>query len=94
MLLGLALLVAQAGAQAHAYSHLQGTSTKSDLGAAGQLCRECLSFAPVAMPGGTPQAVEFTIAVAQIECPALPYALPVKQTSVAYYRSRAPPGLL
>jgi hypothetical protein len=94
LLLGLALLVAQAGAQAHAYSHMQGSATKSDVGAAGQLCRECLSFAPVALPGGSPSAVEFAITVGAVECPALSYALPVQQTYIAYYRSRAPPTLL
>lgn len=92
-LLALALLVAQAGAQAHAYSHLQD-GTKSDFGAAGQLCLECLSFATVASPGGSPQTVEFNIAVAAPEHVPCPDALPIRQAFHSHYRSRAPPVLL
>ena len=43
-----ALLIAQAGAQAHAYSHLRSISDPSGLpGAPAQLCSECLLFAPL-----------------------------------------------
>jgi hypothetical protein len=88
------LLLAQAGAQAHAYSHLQNGAAKSDFGAAGQLCLDCLSFATVASPGGSPQALEFSVTVdtpEQIRCPD---ALPIRQALHSYYRSRAPPVLL
>jgi len=44
----LALLIAQGGAQAHAYSHLQSGVDPSGLaGSRGQLCAECLLFAPL-----------------------------------------------
>src|SRR4051812_1227936 len=93
LLLALALLVAQAGAQAHAYSHLQNSAAKSNFGA-GQLCRDCLSFAPVASPGGTPQVVEFSVPVNTTEHTLCADVLPVGQAPVLHYRSRAPPILL
>jgi hypothetical protein len=44
----LALLIAQGGAQAHAYSHLQSGSDQSGLpGTRVQFCAECLLFAPL-----------------------------------------------
>jgi hypothetical protein len=88
-LLALALLVAQFGAEAHAYSHLakdpDGTASSS------QYCTKCLSYAPVTIAaGGMPQAVlidqpasEPALAAATASIPSL--------TPRSSYQSRAPP---
>jgi hypothetical protein len=94
LLLALALLLAQAGAQAHAYSHLSTGTAKSDLSAAGQLCRDCLSFAPVASPGGSPQVLEFAVTINSSEHLLCLEALPTRPSVHSHYRSRAPPTLL
>ena len=53
LLLALALLCAQYAAQSHAYTHLQsGTDTTFRLDAKGQLCADCLSFAPLLSAAG------------------------------------------
>jgi hypothetical protein len=94
LLLALALLVAQAGAQAHAYSHLQSDVAKSDLGSGSQLCRDCLAFVPVASPGGSSQLPDFVVTINTTERDICSNARPVHQSVLSYYRSRAPPALL
>jgi hypothetical protein len=89
--LALALLMAQFGAQAHAYSHLtrdQGVPSSMPS------CATCLSFAPVTMAvGGTP----CVLLVAQCESePALPVvtiSIPDSSPFPAF-QPRAPPQLL
>jgi hypothetical protein len=92
LLLALALLCAQFAAQAHAYSHLQsGTDTTYRLDAKGQLCADCLSFAPLLASAGSATLPAFM---------PLQGAEPFSSTSVhsligqrfpASFRSRAPP---
>jgi hypothetical protein len=88
----LALLFAQFGAEAHAYSHLG----KDPDGAANstQYCAKCLSFAPVTIAaGGMPHVV--LILQPETE-PALATATASIQTLSPRpsYQSRAPPQLL
>ena len=90
-LLALALLVAQFGAEAHAYSHL----AKDTDGAPNstQYCTKCLSYAPVTIAaGGMPHVV--LIAQFDVE-PALAAAaasLPTLSPRPAF-QPRAPPQL-
>jgi hypothetical protein len=90
--LALTLLLAQFGAQAHAYSHLA-----SDLRGAPhalQSCATCLSFAPVTMAVGSAPCV-----MPVAHCAAEP-ALPVAAVSIPdaspfpAYQPRAPPQFL
>jgi hypothetical protein len=90
--LALALLFAQFGAQAHAYSHLG----KDPDGAASstQYCTKCLSFAPVTIAaGGMPHAVLIDQMEAE-PAAAAPTALLPTLSPRPSYQSRAPPQLL
>lgn len=95
LLLALSLLLAQAAAQAHVYSHLGGGGPRSDFnGAAGQLCSECLSAAPLLSPAGsrhTPRIAVGADGCGTIAFHAAPCARPA---SLNAFRSRAPPTLL
>jgi len=90
-LLSLALLIAQLGMQAHAYSHL--TPEKHGTPAA-QFCGECLSFAPLLGMAGASAAIALTHQSHD------DYLAPADVTSVASrlppaaFRSRAPPRVL
>jgi len=90
--LALALLVAQFGAEAHAYSHL----AKDPHGVPSSLqgCTKCLSFTPVTIAvGGTP----FVVLTDRCDTePALPVAtvsIPDRSPFPAF-QPRAPPYLL
>jgi hypothetical protein len=90
--LSLALLIAQLGIQAHAYSHLKPDS--DGLPGSTQLCGQCLSSAPLtSMAGGThcirvPHQTE-TIGIAPAGSSSVLHRLPYPA-----FRSRAPPRLL
>ena len=91
-MLALALLAAQFGAEAHAYSHL--AKDPDSLPNSTQYCAKCLSFAPVtAAAGGMPHAVmilqpesDFPIATATAADPT--------SSPCSSYQSRAPPQFL
>lgn len=92
LLTALALLVAQLGAQAHAYSHFNSASHP-----AGELdyhtaqCFDCLSFAPLLASAGGPS---HALVVAQQGVLSAPNAALVTLTttgSVSGFQSRAPP---
>jgi hypothetical protein len=54
----IALLIAQFGAMAHAYSHVSDLSPASTLQSSGHdFCSDCLSFAPLLSAAGTPAAL-------------------------------------
>ena len=91
-MLALALLFAQFGAQAHAYSHL----AKDRDGAPGstQSCTTCLSFAPVTMAvGGSPHVVLNDACVAEPVLPPTTISIPDSSPFRAF-QPRAPPPLL
>ena len=95
LLLALALLVAQSAAQAHVYSHFNTSTQKSDFnGAAGQLCSECLSTAPLLGAAGAPDSprlsfiADIVVAIAAVDAPC------VEPAHEYAFRSRAPPELL
>jgi hypothetical protein len=91
----IALLIAQFGAQAHAYTHLRlGSDTTTDqLDSHGKLCLDCLAFAPLqAKAGGhslpvvfAPQGVEIAPASAVVSL--------TERVLTPAFRSRAPPAL-
>jgi hypothetical protein len=92
LLLALALLCAQFAAQAHSYSHLQaGTDTTFRLDAKGQLCADCLAFAPLlAAAGGC--ALPAAIALQGFEpAPTGATHSLIGRRFPASFRSRAPP---
>ena len=88
----IALLVAQFGAQAHAYTHLRlGADTTDQLDSHGRLCTDCLAFAPLLAKGGShsppvvfaPQGIEIAPAVAVTSL--------TERAITPAFRSRAPP---
>jgi len=90
----IALLIAQFGAMAHAYSHVADLSPASTLQSSGShdFCSDCLSFAPLLSAAGAPAALP------RIEPPALtprvhaePRSLVDSRPRLAF-RSRAPPA--
>ena len=90
--LSLALLFAQVGMVVHASSHLKADPHTAPSG--GQLCGECLSFAPLqSMVGGGSAAVTLVADSPErvLEAGAPSYA---PGRAFAAYRSRAPPRLL
>jgi hypothetical protein len=90
--LALALLAAQFGAEAHAYSHL--AKDPDGIPGSSQYCAKCLSFAPVtAAAGGMPHAV--LIVQSEPESPLAAVTLPFATVSPRpSYQSRAPPQSL
>jgi hypothetical protein len=93
LLMALALLIAQFGAEAHAYSHLRADShaaQQKDFHT-GQ-CFDCLSFAPLLASAGGPShalivAAQGVEAAADTTVPALATATPTHA-----FQSRAPPA--
>jgi hypothetical protein len=94
LITAIALLIAQFGAQAHAYTHLRlGADTTDQLDSHGRLCTDCLAFAPLqAKAGGhslpvvfAPQGVEVAPASAVISL--------AERVITPAFRSRAPPAI-
>jgi hypothetical protein len=93
LLQALILVIAQLGAQAHAYSHLTGAR-----GSAGEpqrshvlACSECVAFAPLlAAAGGATVPLLRLSERASSVTPAVAF-LPPRVGAVTAYRSRAPP---
>ncbi|HQX47535.1 MAG TPA: hypothetical protein PLC64_15425 [Steroidobacteraceae bacterium] len=85
------LLLAQLGAEAHAYTHFahdnHGAPTTP-------LCGACLSFAPLqGAAGSSPLVLPVDLREAKYALSADSIALPCRQPAPAF-RSRAPPALL
>ncbi len=89
--LSLALLFAQLGAEAHAYTHLANDTHGAP---AAQLCGACLSIAPLqGSVGPTLLVLPTDLRTAEFAVPADSVALPYQPPAPAF-RSRAPPSLL
>jgi hypothetical protein len=88
----LALLVAQIGAQAHAYSHL--APDQLGVPSALQSCGQCLSFAPLhtIMGGSSTVWIQPLADIAQC-LPTIELPVPYRRACPAF-RSRAPPHFL
>jgi hypothetical protein len=90
----LLLLVAQAGALAHGYSHF-GRAQQRDAGAAhGAVvaCADCAAFAPLLSPAGSAPLPRLPARAAVPEPLALADAGMASGSFTPAYRSRAPPG--
>jgi hypothetical protein len=90
----LAFFIAQMGAIAHAYSHHPATqsSTTQQSQASHELCGDCLNFAPLLAPAGTPAALPFSLQRSQsVQPSASPTSFLDHRTYLAF-RSRAPPS--
>jgi hypothetical protein len=94
LLLALVLLIGQVAAQAHVYSHLKSTIPRSDFGAAGQLCSECLSSAPLLSAAGSPASPFVAFIAAETTPVDAVIAARVDAARHYAFRSRAPPHLL
>jgi hypothetical protein len=90
-----ALLIAQFGAMAHAYSHdaaLKAASTHQSIPGSHDFCSDCLNFAPLLSPAGTSAALPL------IEPQGRGFGVPAECRSLVdlsphlAFRSRAPPA--
>jgi hypothetical protein len=94
LLLAICVLVAQLGAQAHAYSHLAKSPDPIQRSAHSAPCIECSAFAPLltAVSGAS-----FPVVVAVVDPPTITASLAAGVHSAApctAYRSRAPPAMV
>jgi hypothetical protein len=93
LLAALALLVAQFGAQAHAYSHIRSDSHASDqLDDHGRLCSECSAFAPLLSTAGSPSYLVAISPQGVVAAPAVTAASLISERPTPAFRSRAPPS--
>jgi hypothetical protein len=90
----IALLIAQMGAMAHAYTHT------SDLGGAGahqsglgshEFCNDCLGFAPLLSAGATPAVLPQLEPQGRVVAAPVAGASLVDRSVILAFRSRAPP---
>lgn len=87
-----ALLIAQFGAQAHAYSHIHANSVASEqLDSHDRLCTQCLSFAPLLSTAGTPSHVFAIVSHGVTAAPGVAVASLITAPAVPSFQSRAPP---
>ena len=93
LMVAMALLIAQFGAQAHVYSHLHlGSGATEQLDSHGGQCSECLSFAPLLSAAGTPNHL-FVIAPQGVTAgPSDAGASLITRSPTPAFRSRAPPS--
>jgi hypothetical protein len=93
LLTALALLIAQLGAQAHAYSHLRaGSHTAEQQDLHGGQCYDCLSFAPLLASAGGPSHVLIVAAQGVEAAPDAAVVTLTTSTPTHAFRSRAPPS--
>jgi hypothetical protein len=89
-----ALLIAQLGAMAHAYSHVrdvgQASSHQTNTGNH-DFCGDCLNFAPVLSAAGTPSALPCIEPQGRSFCVRAECRSLIDRTPHLAFRSRAPP---
>jgi hypothetical protein len=93
-LAALAFFIAQLGAIAHAYTHGPGTAQTSAYQQkqnSHEICGDCLNFAPLLAPAGTPAALPFSLQHCQSAPPSPPPASFRAHRTYLAFRSRAPP---
>jgi hypothetical protein len=89
-----ALLIAQVGAMAHAYSHVPQTrsvSAQQPLPGIHDFCSDCLNFAPLLSAAGSPAALPFTLPQGSHAAPEVPFPALADLKLLLAFRSRAPP---
>jgi len=92
LLVAAALLIAQFGAQAHAYSHLRAhpaPTSQPDVRTGS--CSDCLSFAPLLGTAGHPDTWRAPSVHAATDMPVADTTSPILRASFHAFRSRAPP---
>lgn len=92
LLLALIVLVAQFGAQAHAYTHLAKSPDTLQRGAHPAPCVECSAFAPLL---AAVSGVSYPAVATVVEPPAVAASLATgihRAAPCTAYRSRAPPA--
>jgi len=92
LLVALIVLVAQLGAQAHAYTHLATGTNPTQNSAHRAPCVECSAFAPLL---AAVSGVSYPTIAAVVEPPAIAATLAAgihRTASCTAYRSRAPPA--
>ncbi len=89
----LALLIAQMGAMAHAYSHVPQTRSVSAQQPipSHDFCGDCLNFAPLLASAGAPTALPFVLPQGRHAAPPAPRYSLVDLKLLLAFRSRAPP---
>jgi len=88
----IAVLVAQVGAEAHAYSHLHAGSHSSDrYDSNGRLCSECSAFAPLLSSADGPAPLHLIVPQAALTATAVAVASWISRLTTLAFRSRAPP---
>lgn len=94
LMTAMALLIAQFGAEAHAYSHLHfGSGTSEPLDSHGRLCSECLSFAPLLSTAGSPTHALVMAPQGVVAAPDDAIASLISSSPTHAFRSRAPPSI-
>jgi hypothetical protein len=94
LMMAMALLIAQFGAQAHAYSHLQASPHSTEqLDSHGRLCSECLSFAPLLATAGSPAHLSAIAPQGVVTAPSAAVASLIARSPIPSFRSRAPPSI-
>jgi hypothetical protein len=94
LIAALALLFAQLGAMAHAYSHVpekppvSSQQSNQDLH---DFCKDCLNFAPLLSAAGAPAALPFALPPACSVAPQAQITCLVDLKFLLAFRSRAPP---
>jgi hypothetical protein len=94
LIAALALLFAQIGAMAHAYTHdpeqRVSSSQQAGLGIH-DFCKDCLNFAPLLSAAGAPAALPFAIPQPCRTAPQAQITCLVDLKFLLAFRSRAPP---
>jgi hypothetical protein len=91
----LALIVAQLGAMAHAYTHVPQTRADSAHQTVPNLhdsCNDCLNFAPLLAAAGAPAALPFALPQGCCIAPPTPRDSLLELKFLLAFRSRAPPA--
>jgi hypothetical protein len=93
LFMALALLVAQLGAQAHAYSHIRADSHATDqLYDHGSVCADCVAFAPLLAAAGGAGLLPFLAPQGVLAAPGAAIPTLSARTPTPAFRSRAPPS--
>jgi hypothetical protein len=90
----LALVIAQLGAMAHAYTHVPETravSAQQTTPSAHDFCNDCLNFAPLLAAAGAPAALPFVLPQALCLAPQSQLGARLDLEILLAFRSRAPP---
>jgi len=93
LIAALALVIAQMGAMAHAYTHVPGSAVSSQQSTLGihDVCKDCLNFAPLLSAADAPAAPPFALPQACSTAPQAQIACLVELKFRLAFRSRAPP---